>query len=108
MRRISAKLLSSQPLDLSLKKLAKALISIKYKSWFSKQISAQLALETELSKIKVSAKLSDIKPLHSQWVVDICNYMCEEKNMNINGFKSAVVTEAIQSAQEIVIKAGNK
>ena len=39
--------------------------------------------------------------------MDLYNHMTEEKDTIINGFKSATVTEAIQSAQEIVTKAEN-
>ena len=46
-----------QPLDVSVNKSSEVFISNKYNSWFSKQVSAQLALGTELSKVKVSAKL---------------------------------------------------
>ena len=91
-----------QLLNISVNKLAKASISNKCNSWFSKQVYDQLALGTEPSKVKVSAKLSDIKPLHAQWIVDLYNYIRKEKGTIINEFKSAGVTEAIQSAQEIV------
>ena len=90
----------SQPLDISVNKSAKAFISSKYNSWFSKQVSAQLALGTESSKVKVTGKLSDIKLLHAQWIVNPYNHIREEKDTIINGFRSAGVTEAIQSAQE--------
>ena len=110
MTKISAKLSLSGTIwqiDISVNKPAKAFISKKYNSWFSKQVSAQVALGTEPSKVKVSAKLSDIKPLHSQWIVDLYNHIREEKDMIINGLKSAGVTEAIQSAQKIVTKVEN-
>ena len=59
------------PLDVSVNKPAKTFISNKYNSWFSKQVSAQLALATEPSKVKVAPKHSYIKPLHGQWNVDL-------------------------------------
>ena len=39
-----------QPPDISVNKPAKAFISNKYNSWFSKQVSAQLDLESSLRK----------------------------------------------------------
>lgn len=96
-----------QPLDLTVNKPAKAFISAKYNSWFSQQVSEQLALGIEPSKIKVSSKLSDIKPLHAQWIVDLYHHMYKEKDTIINGFRSAGITEAIQCAQEIVTKVEN-
>ena len=65
------------------------------------------SLQQRLPKVKVSAKLSDIKPLYAQLSEDLCNHMREEKDRIINGFKSAGVNEAIQSAQEIVPKVEN-
>ena len=67
-------------------------------------MSAQLALGTETSKVKTSAKLSYIKPVDAQWIVDLYKHMHKEKDTVLNGFKYAGVTETIQSAQEIVIK----
>ena len=108
MTKLSAKLSSSRTIwqinsshqifQPSANKPVKALISNKYNSWFSKQV-AQIALRTEPSSVKVSAKFSDIKPLHTQWIVDLYNHVREEKGMIINGFKSAGVNEAIQSAK---------
>ena len=69
-----------QPLDISVNKPAKAFISSKHNSWFSKQASSQLALGTEPPKAKVSAKLSDIKPSHAQWIVDLYNHMREKRH----------------------------
>ena len=40
----------------------------------------------------------------AQWIVDLYNHMSKEKNTIINGFKSAGVTEAIQSSQDIVMQ----
>ena len=96
-----------QPLDISVNKSAKAFISNKCNSWFSKQVFAQLVVATEPSKVKVSPKLSDIKPLHGQWNADPSNHMREEKDTIVNRFKSTDVTEAIPSAQEIVTKVEN-
>ena len=45
-----------------------------------------------------------MNPLHAQWIVDLYNYMREEKDTIINGFKSAGVTEVIVPAEEIVTK----
>ena len=58
-------------------------------------------------KVKVSAKLSGIRLLHAKWILDLYNRILEKKDMIIHGFKSAGVTEAIQSAKEIVAKAEN-
>ena len=70
-------------------------------------LTSRSCFPLQLKNFKVSAKLSDMNPLHAQWIVDLYNYMREEKDTIINGFKSAGVTEVIVPAEEIVTKVEN-
>ena len=80
---------------------------IGYTCGFDPNTEFSLPFGTEPSKVKVPATLTYIKSLHAQWIMDLYNHMREEKGTFINGLKSAGVTEAIQSAQEIVTKVEN-
>jgi len=60
-----------QPLDISVNKAAKAFIQNRYNEWFSNQVSIQLKKGTDPADVKVSSKLSDLKPLHASWIVDL-------------------------------------
>ena len=51
-------------LDLIFNKAVKTQISEKYNVWIANAISMQLEKCTELPEVKVSLKLSVIKPLH--------------------------------------------
>ena len=82
-------------------------ILIGYTCGFDPNTEFSLPFGTEPSKVKVPAGLTYIKSLHAQWIIDLYNHMREEKDAIINGLKSAGVTEAIQSAQEIVTKVEN-
>ena len=42
--------------------------------------------------VKVSLKLSVIKPLHAKWIADLCNALKDDKEMPINGLRRAVMT----------------
>ena len=89
-----------QPLDLSVNKAAKSFIQNKYNDWFAEQVSTQLRNGKDPADVKVSSKLSDLKPLHARWVVDWYHYVQDEKQMIINGFDSAGISEAVHNAQQ--------
>ena len=57
--------------------------------------------------VKVSLKLSVIQPLHAKWIVDLYNTLKDDKEMAINGFRRAVITETIVNAKDMVEKAQN-
>ena len=59
-----------QPLDLTVNKAGKAFIQNQYNDWFSDQVARQLKSGKDPTDIKVSSKLSDLKPLHTSWIVD--------------------------------------
>ena len=65
-------------------------------------MSKQLRAGKEVANIKVSLKLSVIKPLHAKWIVDRYNTLKDYKEMAINGFRSAGITEAIENAKDMV------
>ena len=58
-----------QPLDISVNKAAKAFIQNLYNEWFSNQVAIQLKHGIDPADVKISSKLSDLKPLHASWIV---------------------------------------
>ena len=63
----------------------------------------QLGAGKAAADIKVSLKLF-IKPLHAKWIVDLFNILIDDKEMAINSFRSARITEAIEDAKDMVEK----
>ena len=51
-----------QPLDISVNKVIKSFISDNYNSWLANEVSKQLKAEKAAANVKVSLKLSVIKP----------------------------------------------
>ena len=49
----------------------------------------------------MSLQLSVIKPLHAKWTVDLYNFLKEEKEKIMNGFRAARITEAINGAKNV-------
>ena len=48
-----------------------------------------------------------IKPLCAKWITDLCNTLKDDKEMAINGFRDAGITEAIENAKDMVEKVEN-
>ena len=62
-----------QLLDISVNKGVKSFISDKYNSWLANEVSKQLRA------VKISLKLSVIKPLHAKWIVDLHNTVKDDR-----------------------------
>lgn len=49
----------------------------------------------------MSLQFSVIKPPHAKWTVDLYNFLKEEKEKIMNGFRAARITEAINDAKNV-------
>ena len=96
-----------QPLDISVNKAARFFISDKCNFWFVNEVSQHLRTGKVATYIKVFLKLSVFKPLHPKWFADLYNTLKDGKEMAINGFRSADVTEFIENARYMVEKYEN-
>ena len=52
-------------------------------------------------------KMSDVKPLHVRWIVDMYTYLKQQKESILNGFDKAGITEAVKSADEVFARIEN-
>ena len=59
------------------------------------------------TEVKITSKLSDLKPLHASWIVDLYEHLKKETGMVIEGFDSAGITEAVNNAQSVNEKIEN-
>ena len=64
-------------------------------------------MENHRGDVKVSLKLSDLKQLRAKWVVEMYEYLKEQKVSLIKGFEKAGIMEAVESAQDIYIRCEN-
>ena len=96
-----------QPLDISVNKAAKAFIQNMYNEWFSNEVVTQLNRGVDPTEVKITSKLSDLKPLHASWIVDLYKHLKKETGMIIKGFDSAGITEAVNNAQSVYEKIEN-
>ena len=92
---------------LTVNKAANAFVENRYNDWFSDQVARQLKSGNGQTNIKVSSKLSDLKPPHASWIVDLYKHMQEDDELILKGFEEAGIYEAINDAQEILKRVDN-
>ena len=78
-----------QLLDISTSQSAKKFVSNKFNPWYANRVSKQLSNGNAPGDVKVSLKLSDLKPFHSRWIVEIHNHLKHQNDSIIKGFDAA-------------------
>ena len=96
-----------QPLDISINQKAKKFVSHKFNTWYADRVSEQLRRGVAPGDLKVSMKLSDLKPLHARWIVEMFDYLKQQNESIVNGFDKAGITEAVKSANEVFSRIEN-
>ena len=72
-----------QPLDLTVNGYAKRFFKSKFSAWYADQISKQLNEGVKIEEADAKFRLTTMKPLHAQWVVDFYNEMTTSKGSTI-------------------------
>ena len=87
-----------QPLDLTVNGQAKRFFKSKFSAWYADQISKQLNEGVKIDEVDVKFRLTTMKPLHAQWVVDFYNEMTTSKGNTIIeiGWRAAGISDAIR------------
>ena len=90
-----------QPLDLTVNGYAKKFTSRKFSEWYSSQIMKQLDDGKELHDINIDLKLSKLKPLHAEWLVELYNQMSTAEGQKIihSAWKASGITEAMKAGK---------
>ena len=96
-----------QPVDISVNQAAKRFISNKFNTWYVDWVSKQLSNGITPGPVKVSLKLSDLKPLHAKWIVDTYIHLRKQNDSVIKGFDAAVITETIKVANDVFTRVEN-
>ena len=68
---------------------------------FSNQVAHHLKSGKDSATINISSKLSDLKPRHAGWIVNLHNHMQGECKTIVKGFKEADIVEAIKDSKAI-------
>ena len=82
-----------QPLDLLVNKPAKGFLRSKFQQWYGTEICQQL--DKGMTE-EVDMRMSVMKPLAAQWVVELHSYLAACPAIIINGFPSAGIVDCIR------------
>ena len=68
-----------QPLDLNFNKAAKMILHSRFQDWFAQQVAAQKRGEKPVEPVDL--RLSNMKPLGAQWMVELFNHFKAKSSM---------------------------
>ena len=84
-----------QPLDLTVNAVAKHFLKDKFELRYANEVKKQLDEGTEVYEIDIPLKLSILKPTHERWLLGLYDHLRNNKEIIINSFKSAGITQAV-------------
>ena len=82
-----------QPLDISVNKPAKEFLRSKFQTWYASQVSIQVQSGSTI----IDLKLSTMKPLGANWLIEIHDYFKKRPEIIMNGFKAAGIVDVLKS-----------
>ena len=79
-----------QPLDLTVNGFCKSYLKRKFTQWFAQQFDRQLALFKKVEDIEMKFQLTEIKPIHTNWISKFYNHMSTDEGSKviINGWRN--------------------
>ena len=83
-----------QPLDLTVNRCAKQHMRNEFVKYYSESVKEQLDSGKELEEVETDIRLSVLKPLHAQWLVNLYNYLTSPDGAKVisRGWKKAEIT----------------
>ena len=73
-----------------------------YNQWFSNEVATHLNQSVHPTELKIISKLSDLKPLHASWIVDLYEHL-KKRNRDDHGrfrFRGDYRDNNVQSVYE--------
>ena len=68
-----------EPFDLTINQKAKLFVSNQFNKWYAERVSLQLTNGESPGDVKDSLKMIYLKLLHAKWVVEMYEYLKEQK-----------------------------
>ena len=86
-----------QPLDLTVNGFCKSYLKRKFAQWFAQQFDRQLAVSKKVEDTEMKFQLTEIKPIHANWISQFYNHMSTDEGFKviINGWKKSGISDAV-------------
>ena len=71
----------------------------KFNGWYTSEIGKALDEGQDYRNIEIPLRLSALKPLHANWLVELYDFLTSQKGKDIivNGWKAEGITQAVES-----------
>ena len=92
-----------QPLDLTVNRSAKNFMRKQFMTYYASAVREQLQAGKNLEDIEVDFRISHLKPLHAQWLVNAYNYFTGEKGKEViaKGWERAEISGLLDGTTEL-------
>ena len=80
-----------QPMDVSVNKPAKDYLRQQFQEWYAEKICKQL--DQQEGMLPVDLRLSIVKPLGAQWMIELYDYFKSKPDIIKNGFRGAGISD---------------
>ncbi|VDI04793.1 Hypothetical predicted protein [Mytilus galloprovincialis] len=82
-----------QPLDLSGNSQIKEVVKSCFTAWYAQQVGMQLKAGKTVKNVEINLKLSNIKPIHANWIIQAIQKVKDQKGVIRNGWvRSGMLT----------------
>lgn len=89
-------------MDLSINKAVKDFMRKKFMEWYSAQVMDKMAMEDkDKETTSIDFKLTTMKPLITNWLIRLFDYLTTNTSILTNGFKAAGIEETLSSTVAI-------
>ena len=78
-----------QPMDLSVNKCIKDFLKKEFTTWYSEKVYAEHFEE----QTPVDLRLSVMKPIGAQWLINAFDYLVSHNDIIVNGFKASGIVD---------------
>ncbi len=87
-----------QPMDISVNKPAKDFLKRKFEQWYSDEVMKQLQGVSDIESAEIepiNICFSAMKVLTAKWLVEMGDYLANNPQFVVNGFRRAGITDAL-------------
>ena len=75
--------------------MAKQFLNGKFEKWYADEITKQLKLGKDIYGVNVKTTLTILKPIHSNWIIDLYDYLRNNSDCIKSSFEQAGINEAL-------------
>ena len=89
-----------QPMDITVNKPAKDFLKQKFEQWYSDEVVKQLNAISDIESAELQPVNLCMAAVSAQWMVEMAEYIADNPQFIVNGFRKAGIPQAIDGLEE--------